>query len=72
MNTQNERWESYSGQNVEVKILRRYLTVEDVCPECEGGLRIAVGKDTESGEQLYRIECLKCSWVTDALPDPEA
>lgn len=67
-----EDWLSHDGRVMSVIILRRYLTTEDVCPECAGGLRIAVGKHTESGEQVYRLECVSCAWTTEALPDPEA
>ena len=67
-----ENWGSYDGQNIQVNILRRYLTTEDVCPECDGGLRIAVGRDMASGAQLFRLECVSCGWTSEALPDPEA
>ena len=68
-NTPTENWEDHNGQNIQVKILRRYITTEDTCPECGGGLKIAVARTTD--DQVYRLECLACAWRSEALPDPE-
>lgn len=65
-----EQWENYDNCRVDVEILRRYLTLEDICPECGGGLRIAVG--TMEGEQVFRFECVACPWTSETLPDPDA
>lgn len=70
--TPTEVWAGYNGLSIGVSVINRYATTEDVCPECNSGIRIAVGKDIESGEQLFRIECLKCGWTSEALPDPRA
>ena len=72
MDKTREVWNSYEGGRCEVDVLRRYITTEDVCPECGCGLRIAIGTETTSREQVYRLECLSCEWVSEALPDPEA
>lgn len=66
-----ERWPFFTGATVDVTIIRRYLSTEDVCLPCGGGIRVAVGK--VNGEiRVFRLECLVCGWTTDALPDPKA
>lgn len=65
-----EVWVDAEGNDIQVEILRRYLTLADKCPECDGGLRIAVARDS-AGEQVFRLECVSCGWVSEALPDPE-
>ena len=69
--TSPEIWVDANGNTIQVVILRRYLTLEDTCPKCEGGLRIAIARDS-AGEQVYRLECVSCGWESEALPDPEA
>ena len=65
-----ETWGKHDGQAVRVKILREYPDTEELCPRCGGELKIVVGR-TEAGEELFRLECLACSWASEALPEPK-
>jgi hypothetical protein len=66
-----EEWSLGTGPLVKVTVIRRYLSTEDICPRCGLGIRVAIGT-ASGGMQVYRLECLVCEWVTEALPDPEA
>lgn len=65
-----ETWMLFSGRTVSVHVTRRYLTTEDICPNCGSGIRITVAQTIDQ-RRVYRLECVRCEWVTDALPDPE-
>lgn len=65
-----EQWTHGNGGIRDVEVIRRLICDEDVCPECERTILVAVAT-TNSGGQVFRLECLFCQWTTDALPDPE-
>ena len=66
-----ELWNTWKGE-MEVTITDdSALTLDDVCPACGGALGII--KATIAGEEhIFRLQCIRCSWVSVALPNPEA
>lgn len=65
-----EVWE-YCTDTIKIADISRKLTAEDVCPICDGALRIASGIICGGEGHMFRLECTSCSWYTEALPDPE-
>ena len=69
MDASTETWADRDGRDVKVTPLREYPETKRTCPRCHGELKVVVG-ETESGQQVHRLECLICSWASGMLPGP--
>ena len=59
------------GERVWAAVMYRYTSAAERCPHCEAVIRVAIAS-VGDGVIVFRLECLACGWMTEALPDPEA